>query len=203
MPIRISQEPPVIAESTADALNRDLPLSKFVANQVRLIFSPEVEGIADAGMGTLYITTKNIIFYNSNQCINIDYPTITIHAISRGDNDRLVRKPCIYCQLDLPIQDQGDGVDIVPEMRLVPNDDTCLDDLFLSLNECAALNPDAMDDQAFDDMEEPFQGVSTSGLSAQGVRNMQHIENLLQQSLDQQESSLDRKESDESEVVDR
>lgn len=185
----------MIAVSAADALNRDLPLPKFVGHDVQLIFSPAVEGIADAGLGTLYITTKNIMFYNSNECITIDYPTITIHAISRGNNDRLVRKPCIYCQLDLTIPDQEDGADVVPEMRLVPNDESCLDDLFLSLNECAALNPDPTDDQAFDDMEDSFQGVSPSGLSAQGVRNMQHLENLLQQSLDQ--------ESDESEVVDR
>lgn len=198
MPIRISQQPPLIAVSAADALNRDLPLSKFVGNDVRLIFSPAIEGITDAGLGTLYITTKNIMFYNSNECINIDYPTITIHAISRGDNDRLVRKPCIYCQLDLPIQDQDNGVDVVPEMRLVPNDENCLDDLFLSLNECAALNPDPTDDQAFDGLDEPFQGVSPDGLSSQGIRNLQHLENMLQASLDQ--ASPDQEES---EVLDR
>lgn len=197
MSIRISQSPPLVATSAADALNRDLPLPKFVGNQVRLIFSPAVEGISDAGLGTLYITTKHLMFYNSNQCIYIDYPTITIHAISRGDNDRLVRKPCIYCQLDLPIQDNGDGVDTVPEMRLVPNDDECLDDLFLSLNECAALNPDPSDDQALDELEEPFQGVSVNGLSAQGLRNMQHLDNLLKQ------STKDRESEDESEVIDR
>lgn len=190
MPIQISQTAPLVATSAADALNRDIPLPKFVGNQVRLIFTPAAQGISDAGLGTLYITTKNLIFYNSTDCINIDYPTITIHAISRGDNDRLVRQPCIYCQLDLPLQDQGDGADIVPEMRLVPTDQNCLDDLFLSLNECAALNPDPSDDQALD--EEAFEGVG--GLSAQGLRNMQHLDNLLKQSAESK---------DESEVIDR
>lgn len=195
MSIRISSTPPLLATSAADALNRNLPFPKFVGHDVRLVFSPAVDGVSDGGLGTLYLTPKNLIFYNSTECIYIDYPTITIHAISRGDNDRLVRKPCIYCQLDCQIQDQGDGVDIVPEMRLVPNDDSCLDDLFLSLNECAALNPDPTDDQALDEFQEPFQGVSMNGLSAQGLRNMQHLDNLLQQSAEAPE--------EESEVIDR
>ena len=195
MPIQISQNLPQIATSAADALNRDLPLSKFVGRNVQLIFSPEFQGISDAGMGTLYITTRNIIFHsNENECITIDYPTIVIHAISRGENDRLVRKPCIYCQLELI--NQSDGSDVVPEMRIVPNDDGCLDELFIALNECAALNPDPKDDQATDELQEPFQGVSANGLSSQGIRNLQHLENLLQESLESQNS-------DEAEVIDR
>ena len=81
-------------------------------------------------------------------------------------------------------------------MRIVPNDDGCLDELFIALNECAALNPDPKDDQATDELQEPFQGVSPNGLSSQGIRNLQHLENLLQESLESQNS-------DEAEVIDR
>ena len=190
MPIQISNSLPQLAASSADALSRGIPLSKFVAENVQLIFSPQFRDISDAGIGTLYVTTRQLIFLSSsNVCISIDYPTITIHAISRGENDRLVRRPCIYCQLELG-GDNGD-YDVVSEMRLVPNNESCLDELFFALNECAALNPDPEDDQAVEE-ENAFQGLSNIGLSAQGVRNLNHLESLLTKSSEESEEVIDR-----------
>ncbi|KAJ3416040.1 hypothetical protein HDV05_003399 [Chytridiales sp. JEL 0842] len=72
-----------------------------------IFFSPALnKGAVVPGKGDLYVTESELIFKNptTSMSFSISYPSILIHAISRGnpaaaaENDEA--KPCIYCQLD-------------------------------------------------------------------------------------------------------
>ncbi|GBG85556.1 hypothetical protein CBR_g40194 [Chara braunii] len=118
--------------------------------------------------GTLYITTKRIIWFSeavpdpvkSCKGYAVDFLSLGMHAISR-DTEAFAR-PCIFAQIengsmceDYPDNDEPDEEEVVDgvglpevdlsrvsEIRLVPEDTTVLDRLFQVLCECAALNPD-------------------------------------------------------------
>ncbi|KAJ3307832.1 hypothetical protein HDU76_004332 [Blyttiomyces sp. JEL0837] len=111
------------------------------------------------GFKVLFINTTTSTAYT------IDYPSIVIHAISRGNSNE---PPCIYCQLDSNAvvdergvnggngdevtekggdgdeeeEEEEDDGDVAYEMRIIPDDGGALDDIFLALSECAALHPD-------------------------------------------------------------
>jgi nucleotide-sensitive chloride channel 1A len=153
----------------------------------------------------------------STTLISIDYQSIIIHAISRGDNDRLVRKPCIYCQIDRRSvnnneEDEEEEDSIVAEMRIVPQtdedckcgnlkifvrktDELLVDDIFLALSECSALHPDPNEDEENDDVfqhnEEgwmPVMGGETEiELSEEGQFHMDRFNAMLRKSEDELE----------------
>ncbi|KAJ3110992.1 hypothetical protein HDU96_006092 [Phlyctochytrium bullatum] len=68
----------------------------------KLVFSGHVASRIDPGKGILIVDEEKLIFENPDTkiTITVDYPTIQIHAISRGPADPVVTAPCIYCQLD-------------------------------------------------------------------------------------------------------
>ncbi|KAJ3214645.1 hypothetical protein HDU67_001405 [Dinochytrium kinnereticum] len=93
MPITISTAEPDAAPAA--------PSAKLTQPNCTLIFSSEISSRVAPGKGTLTIDEQNLIFRNpeTTTTIKIDYPTIVIHAISRGSSDPVTRAPCIYCQL--------------------------------------------------------------------------------------------------------
>ncbi|CEM07851.1 unnamed protein product [Vitrella brassicaformis CCMP3155] len=111
---------------------------------------------SDEGQGSLYITSQRVVWLSSDdrdKGMAFDYPVIILHAISR--DPQAFPQPCIYCQLkaDRPPAaaaaageeeegGEGDDFDALNEMRFIPQDETCLDDLFRAMSEMAALHPD-------------------------------------------------------------
>jgi nucleotide-sensitive chloride channel 1A len=117
--------------------------------------------------------TSVLIFMSaSGKGIQITYPTISLHAISRADLG-----PSIYCQLDEmveldhePTQDEEDAMEMrelrinVPETSCesrhsvleCPTDDVTVEPMFEALSQCAALHPDENEDEDEDDFDEAF-----------------------------------------------
>lgn len=113
----------------------------------------------------------------SGRGLQIDYPTITLHAISRAESG-----PCVYCQLDDSVgapaangaAQQSDEYTALRELSIVPQSAASrtsslhpsflyqtntasslipVEPIFEALSLCASLHPDPNDDEddAFDD----------------------------------------------------
>lgn len=87
--------------------------------------------------GVLYITESMLIYWDasSNKGFQIDYPSISLHAISRDTTN--FPQPCIYCQIDTTDNEEEDTI----ELRICPQDVSQLGVLFNALSECQALHP--------------------------------------------------------------
>eukprot|EP00798_Chlamydomonas_sp_ICE-L_P003546 gene3546-13616_t len=119
---------------------------KFVqqATPVEVVFG---DGVS-AGPGLLYITSNRLLWVASQQqmAVAIRYQQIVMHAISRDPEGQ--SKACIYVQLDEP--EEGVGAEnedeeedaLSYEMRLIPEDESKIDEIFKALCDCAAMNPD-------------------------------------------------------------
>ncbi|KAF8753290.1 volume decrease after cellular swelling [Rhizoctonia solani] len=112
----------------------------------------------------------------------IEYPRITLHAVSRGESG-----PSVYCQLDesaeglcAPGGDEEQVDSEMREMKIIPsNPESVIEPIFEALSQCAALHPDPNDggeddgwvdegDGGFD----TFDGTNEEELSEVGrVRN--------------------------------
>jgi len=127
----------------------------YTEPNVSLYFNPN----ASEGAGTLFVTTKNVIWLSStdaNKGYSVDFPFISLHATSRDTTH--FSHPCLYCQLDVEEEhNEGDDeegedgeVDVnqingevqYSEMRLVPQDPNTLSAIFDAFSQGAALNPD-------------------------------------------------------------
>jgi nucleotide-sensitive chloride channel 1A len=99
----------------------------------------------------------------------VGWRCVALHAVSR-DSAASGYPPHMYLQLDDGTEegdDDDDDSEHVKEIRLVPDDATCLEDLFASMCEAAALNPDATDDEAdegamFADADEEAETATTT-----------------------------------------
>lgn len=114
--------------------------------------------------------------------IQIEYPSITLHAISRADN-----KPSIYCQLDEHVasteeaQGEEDEANEMRELVIVPQASNTreslivyftgldasqslisVDDIFEALSLCASLHPDPADEDDMDDDDDTFIDMDNS-----------------------------------------
>ncbi|GMH33348.1 hypothetical protein BSKO_01182 [Bryopsis sp. KO-2023] len=102
------------------------------------------------GQGDLFITTKRVVWMKSGAASRgfaVDYQNIVMHAVSR--DPEVASRACIYTQLDTSLQHDEDdeGVDPPdPEMRLIPAEEGKVEEMFHVLSECAALNPDPLDE---------------------------------------------------------
>eukprot|EP00741_Cyanophora_paradoxa_P003263 tig00000691_g3171.t1 len=131
------------------------------------------------GMGTLYVTTRNVFWLSDEdpqKGHGVDFPFIALHAISRDPAG--FPKPCIYCQLDGPEvpytgasrAEDEDGEDEempepVPEVRYAPEDPGQVDRLYAAFCDCAALNPDPVDEDEGDffyDEAEVMAGIANN-----------------------------------------
>ncbi|KAI9349096.1 regulator of volume decrease after cellular swelling-domain-containing protein [Obelidium mucronatum] len=152
--------PVIVAAAAADEAPARL------AVRAKLLFAPPLPRRLNPAprAGLVSVRDSALVFALEQRVFVVDYPSIVIYAISRDP-------PCIYCQLDnmavesdLPLDGEGNGSedngndnddeeDPTFEMRIVPDDPSKLDDLFLAITECAALHPDknALQDDGDDD----------------------------------------------------
>ena len=126
VPLSVSpEEHRNLVASTPNSFQDIPPILRHREDNVSIILDPPLEGFSteDAVQGTLYVLTRHAVFlfipekfppdsiasvlvYMSNTMrgFQIEYPAITLHAVSRGE-----RGPSIYCQLDESIKDANAG----------------------------------------------------------------------------------------------
>ncbi|KAF8588896.1 hypothetical protein K439DRAFT_1645316 [Ramaria rubella] len=136
------------------------PVLRHKEEGAAVSFDPPLEGFSteDGARGTLYVTESVLAFLSdTRKGFQIEYPTITLHAISRGESE-----PAIYCQLDEVslCQDENatdaEEAQEMRELRLRPNDSASLEPIFEALSLCAALHPDPQESNDMDDMDDAF-----------------------------------------------
>ncbi|KAI0059162.1 hypothetical protein BV25DRAFT_1829195 [Artomyces pyxidatus] len=166
------------------------PVLRHTEQNVSITFDPPVEGFSpeDGALGTLYIIESVLAFLSAaGRGFQIEYPSITLHAISRAETG-----PFIYCQLDEPPQADGaqpaeeDATDM-RELSIKPQNPSSLEPIFESLSLCASLHPDpnmSEDDdldEAFVDQSEfeVFTGTEGEELSEVGRAALAHLESII------------------------
>ncbi|KAJ3880993.1 regulator of volume decrease after cellular swelling-domain-containing protein [Lentinula edodes] len=192
------EEHRIIVGSTPASFNDIPPVLRHKEESVSVTFEPSLDGFSedDAKEGILYVLESVLIFMSkTGKGFQIEYPSITLHAVSRGDTP-----PSIYCQLDEssakamemlnPSTDESDEEDENEEeetqedmdmrvLNIVPSRVESLDPIFEALSLCAALHPDppGSDDEedfdealidAPDDTFEVFTGTEDEELSEVG-----------------------------------
>ncbi|KOC67352.1 Methylosome subunit pICln, partial [Habropoda laboriosa] len=98
--------------------------------------------------------------YDTQQGFSLEYPHISLHAISR--DEQVHPRQCLYimvdAKVDLPASDSGsenedeDADTPITEMRFAPDNTNNLEAMFHAMNQCQALHPDPQD--SFSDGEE-------------------------------------------------
>ncbi|KAF8274783.1 regulator of volume decrease after cellular swelling-domain-containing protein [Lactarius quietus] len=163
VPNHISVEDHRVLTGSTPASFADIPpVLRHKVQDVSVAFDPPLDGFSgeDSARGTLYIIESVLAFQSSTtgRAFQIEYPSITLHAISRGESG-----PFVYCQLDdSPAEaDGGAGADAredVPRMRelsLTPqaSESDSLEPIFEALSICASLHPDPLgsDDEDADE----------------------------------------------------
>lgn len=128
---------------------------------IEFCFGPH--GEHTEGPGRLFITTRNLVWLSSVDSArgySIDYPSISVHAISR--DPAAFPRPCLYMQLGDGGSDQE-----FSEARLVPpaGQEAVLEQMFRALSECSALNPDPVDPLTAADSEDEEDEDGENGIS--------------------------------------
>ncbi|KZT68504.1 hypothetical protein DAEQUDRAFT_671393 [Daedalea quercina L-15889] len=188
-----SEEHKAVITSTPTSFASIPPVLRHKEENVSVTIDPPIEGFLseDLSSGTLYVIDSALVFMSaSGRGWSVEYPSITLHAISRAESG-----PSIYCQLDeaaaladgnAPIDE---GVDTeMKELIIVPKDAAALEPIFEALSLCASLHPDPTSaddmggyDDAFIDADafEMFNGDEIQELSEVGRAALEHIESII------------------------
>ncbi|KAK7454486.1 hypothetical protein VKT23_011241 [Stygiomarasmius scandens] len=189
-----------IVSTTPTSFNDIPPVLRLKQENVRVSFDPPLQNLPDEA-GTLYIIDTVLVFFTaSGHGFQLEYPSITLHAISRDP-------PSIYCQLlseEQPaVQHQNEEDEngnenqdqAMRELNIIPADPSALESIFESLSYCASLHPDPpsseYDDE--DDDQDQFADADTNGvngfdtfdgteqeeLSAVGRAALEHLESII------------------------
>ncbi|RMC07505.1 hypothetical protein DUI87_16979 [Hirundo rustica rustica] len=135
------------------------------------------------GTGTLYIAESRLSWLeNSGVGFSLDYPTISLHAVSR-DLSAFPRDH-LYVMVNAKFEeetkeapvtegeedDSDDDVEPIAEFRFVPGDKSVLEAMFSAMCECQALHPDPDDEDSDNDYEGDEYDVEARGCdTASGI----------------------------------
>ncbi|KAE9399261.1 hypothetical protein BT96DRAFT_957291 [Gymnopus androsaceus JB14] len=170
------EEHKTIVGSTPSSFSDIPPVLRHKEESVSVTLEPSLEGFSeeDGKEGTLYVLESALIYMSkAGKGFQIEYPSITLHAVSRGDTH-----PSIYCQLDERRGSREDDMDM-RELSIVPTRVEALEPIFEALSLCAALHPDPPGSDDEDDFDEAlidapdgsfevFTGTEDEELSAVG-----------------------------------
>ncbi|KAG8863140.1 hypothetical protein FRB96_009322 [Tulasnella sp. 330] len=132
-----------ITTRTPESFSDIPPVLRRKDENVRVELEPALPNLAAQDLtGTLYVLESVLVFMApSGKGFQIEYPKITLHAISRG-----IPGPSIYCQLDEQADDAGeipeDEDSEMSELSIFPAEATAVDGIFEALSSCASLHPD-------------------------------------------------------------
>ncbi|KAK6295871.1 hypothetical protein J4Q44_G00335840 [Coregonus suidteri] len=166
------------------------------------------------GAGTLYVAETRLSWFDgSGMGFSLEYPTISLHAISRDLS--AYPQEHLYVMVNAKLNDEmqenahddedksseEDESEGITEIRFVPSNKAALESMFSAMCECQALHPDPDDEDSdgdFDgdeyDVEEAEHGQGdipsfctyeegVSGLTAEGQATLQRLEGMLAQSV--------------------
>jgi len=179
-----------LTSSTPTSFQQIPPVLRFREDDITVQLEPPLEGFpVEAVKGSLYITDSVLAFVAASGAgFQVDYPTLTLHAISRAESG-----PLIYCQLDdnanaeEGADEEADGT---RELKITPTNAASLEPIFEALSFCAALHPDkstgdsdGFADDAFIDADEAgfetFTGGEGEELSEVGRAALEHLESII------------------------
>ncbi|XP_064830801.1 methylosome subunit pICln-like isoform X2 [Oncorhynchus masou masou] len=165
------------------------------------------------GTGTLYVAETRLSWFDgSGMGFSLEYPTISLHAISRDLS--AYPQEHLYVMVNAKLNDEmqenahdeedaEDECEGITEIRFVPSDKAALESMFSAMCECQALHPDPDDEDSNGDFDgdeydveeaeaEHGQGdipsfctyeEGVSGLRAEGQATLQRLEGMLAQSV--------------------
>ncbi|NXJ66668.1 ICLN protein, partial [Rostratula benghalensis] len=123
------------------------------------------------GSGTLYIAESRLSWLeNSGVGFSLDYPTISLHAVSRDlsafpsehlyvmvnakfEEEGTKEPPVAEGEEEEEEEDSDDDTEPIAEFRFVPSDKSALEAMFSAMCECQALHPDPDDEDSDNDYE--------------------------------------------------
>ncbi|XP_064221395.1 methylosome subunit pICln isoform X1 [Aotus nancymaae] len=132
---------------------------------------PDTEAVLNGkglGTGTLYIAESRLSWLDgSGLGFSLEYPTISLHALSRDRSDCLGEHLYVMVNAkfeeeskesvaDEEEEDSDDDVEPITEFRFVPSDKSALEAMFTAMCECQALHPDPEDEDSDDYDEEEY-----------------------------------------------
>ncbi|EJU04859.1 hypothetical protein DACRYDRAFT_104751 [Dacryopinax primogenitus] len=184
------QEHHNLTSSTPDSFDSIPPVLRHKEDNVSITLDPPLSGLEGENIkGTLYVIESVLVFIStSGSGFQIDYPSITLHAVKRTPSG-----PAIYCQLDETPAGQPLPEDEDSEMRellITPESEDSVERIFEALSICAALHPDKnsgdndeMEDEMFADADESrfetFTGGEEEELSEVGRAALEHLESII------------------------
>ncbi|CUA73387.1 hypothetical protein RSOLAG22IIIB_05277 [Rhizoctonia solani] len=177
-----------LTASTPSSFGDIPPVLQHKEENVQVTFDPPIPDLGNDEKGTLYVIESALAFvWPSGAGFTVEYPRITLHAVSRGESG-----PSIYCQLDESLNGPGaSGEDEeqtdseMREMKIIPSNPESVEPIFEALSQCAALHPDpdeGDDDGWVDDGEggfETFDGTNEEELSEVGRAALAHLESII------------------------
>jgi len=184
-----------IVLSTPSSFSDIPPVLRHKQDDVSIELDPPIDGLSleELAKGTLYVVENVLAFIStsSGRGFHIQYPSITIHAVSRSGSS-----PIVYCQLESQSPDadaeggEGEDEDLeMTELKIRPADPSSVDNIFEALSFCAALHPDPNISRADNDDEglyhedlssfETFTGGPEEELSEVGRAALAHLESII------------------------
>ncbi|KAM9032716.1 methylosome subunit pICln isoform X2 [Sarcophilus harrisii] len=163
---------------------------------------PDTEAVLDGkglGTGTLYIAESRLSWLDGSGIgFSLDYPTISLHAVSRDLNaypqehlyvmvnarfgeeepKELKETPMAEGEDD---EDSDEDIEPIAEFRFVPSDKSALEALFAAMCECQALHPDPEDEDSDD-----YDGEEYDVEAHEGQATLERLEGMLAQSVSSQ-----------------
>ncbi|XP_066540417.1 methylosome subunit pICln isoform X2 [Hoplias malabaricus] len=122
------------------------------------------------GTGTLYVAESRLSWFNgSGMGFSLEYPSISLHAISRDLSS--YPQEHLYVMVNKKLDDENDAEmqerapddeseedsdsedGVITEIRFVPSDKAALESMFSAMCDCQALHPDPEDADSDDDFE--------------------------------------------------
>ncbi|CCO28643.1 hypothetical protein RSOLAG1IB_01523 [Rhizoctonia solani AG-1 IB] len=171
---------------------RDIPPELYHKEEnVQVTFDPPIPDLGSDEKGTLYVIESVLAFtWPSGVGFTIEYPRITLHAVSRGESG-----PSVYCQLDESAQGPGaPGADEeqddseMREMKIIPSNPESVEPIFEVLSLCASFHSDLNDEWEEEGWANEgdgegvfgtFDGTNEEELSEVGRAALAHLESII------------------------
>ncbi|KAL0973110.1 hypothetical protein UPYG_G00199080 [Umbra pygmaea] len=124
------------------------------------------------GAGTLYVSETRLSWFDgSGMSFSLEYPTISLHAISRdlsaypqehlyvmvnaklNDENEAEMQENAHDEEDEDNSGDEDESEVITEIRFIPSDKAALESMFSAMCECQALHPDPDDEDSDGDFD--------------------------------------------------
>uniref|UniRef100_A0A3B3IH54 Methylosome subunit pICln n=1 Tax=Oryzias latipes TaxID=8090 RepID=A0A3B3IH54_ORYLA len=164
-------------------------------------------------LGLIHVARVRLSWFDgSGMGFSLEYPSISLHAISRDVSAYPEEHLYVMVNGKLGEEEDDDGSDssngdeeeVITEIRFVPRDKASLESMFSAMCECQALHPDPDDEDSDNDFEGEEYNVEEaeyghadvptfytcdeglSSLTQEGQATLERLEGMLAQSVAQQ-----------------